>query len=160
MAPRPCQIQYYITLKSHWMYSILNKRVLGHRKTWKNIQLPSVDHKMKKSNSVLSCHPSSGSSNQEVCGERGLPHCLHFKCWNPTLPYVSMFSKTTVVFINLSSSFRWTDDRSGIGTAIRVLYNFSKPAVTAVFCAVCPREINLLSQGILLSNIGGVHVDQ
>jgi hypothetical protein len=154
MAPRHCQIQYYITLKSHWMYIILNKRVLGHKKTWKNIQLPSVDDKMKRSSSVPFwirpvIQPVEVATRKY--GGNGDSHTAYLSSVE-----IDVF-KRTVVFINFSFSFRWTDDKSRIGTTIRV---FSKPAVTAVFCATCPRKINLLSQEILLSNIGGLHVNQ
>jgi len=71
-----------------------------------------------------------------------IPRCLPFKCWSPTLPTFQVLKSHAalpfdvftgiIVFINLPVPFHWKDDKYGIGMVIRVLYNFSKPAVTAV----------------------------
>jgi len=85
----------------------------------------------------MDLHSSSARSNQEVCGVGGtatprcvgiarclpsgvgIPRCLPFKCWNPTLLYISMFSKGVLIFIELPVSLHWMDDKSEIGQALR-----------------------------------------
>ena len=90
----------------------------------------------------MDLHPSSGRSNQEVCGVGGTATptmCWNrtmptFRCRYPTMPTFQVLKslaalhfdvfKRILIFFKLPVSLHWMDDKSEIGTVIRVLYNF------------------------------------
>jgi hypothetical protein len=82
---------------------------------------------------IRTCHPSSGSSNQEAWGNGDSHGAYLSSCESFAFLPFDVF-KGILVFINLPShySFRRIDVKPGIGTVIRVLYNISNPAVTVV----------------------------
>jgi hypothetical protein len=79
---------------------------------------------------ICTCHPPRESSNQEACGEWAPQSQV--PTYRDLHAHRYMVVVTPLIILPSHCCSHRIDDKCEIGTIIRALYNFSKPAVTAV----------------------------